>query len=511
MGLIKNAIGSIKGTVKDVANSASGGMMGAFAGASNQALFLEYYASGDMSGDLLMKRGERIGGTGTANTKTDLNVITNGSQIDVQENQCMIIVENGKVVEACMEAGRYTYNTELAPSFIAGDGKFSEKIVSVAKEMWEQAKLGGQRRNTQRVYFINMGILDEPFFWGLGNVPFRHCSRIVDTAPAIRINMMLKANGLAKVRISDPLAFFVSKGAQMAGGDNNGIITLSQLQDTLFAPAKSVVREAIASAVSEIGRQSEVAYTDILSFENAEKFRTIVNQRMEASELAQCGFEFSQFSVNGGFMPREEDMNRLMDMEEKMGTSAFMSSNVQMANYDIQKTIARGFENAGQNGGVTGVMGMGMAMGGGLGSLGNLQPPMQQMPQTQPMVGAAVAADTWQCTCGNTVVGGMFCSQCGSKKPEPKPVGGWTCTCGTHADGNFCPKCGTKKPEGSLVWKCECGKENEGNFCPQCGSKKPEKEKILVCDKCGWSGNLGTKFCPMCGDPITEADLKDKE
>ena len=465
-----------------------------------------------MSGDVLMKRGERIGGNGTVNTKTDLNVITNGSQIDVQENQCMIIVENGKVVEACMEAGRYTYDTTLAPSFLAGDGKFSDKLVSVAKEMWEQAKLGGQRRNTQRIYFINMGILDEPFFWGLGNVPFRHISKIADGTTPIMIHMMLKANGLAKVRITDPLAFYTSKGAQMSGGDNNGKIVLSQFQDTLFAPAKSAIREAIASAVSEIGRQGEVAYTDILSFENADKFRTIVNQRMGASELAQCGFEFSQFSVNGGFMPREEDMNRLMDMEEKLGTSAFMASNAQMANYDIQKTIARGFENAGQNGGISGIMGMGMAMGGGLGSLGNLQ--QQQMPQmTQPtqMVGAAVAGDSWQCACGHTVIGGIFCSQCGSKKPEPKPINGWTCTCGTVVDGNFCPKCGTKKPVGQLTWACDCGKENEGNFCPQCGNKKPEKEKILVCDKCGWTGNLGTKFCPMCGDPITEADLQDKE
>ena len=169
--------------------------------------------------------------------------------------------------------------------------------------------------------------------------------------------------------------------------------------------------------------------------------------------------------------------------------------------------MARGFENAGQNGGVTGIMGMGMAMGGGLGSLGNIQQQPTMPAQQAPLVGAAVAADSWQCACGNTVVGGMFCSHCGSKKPEPKPANGWTCKCGNVVDGNFCPKCGSKKPaEISNCWTCSCGKNNEGNFCSGCGAKKPENKK-LVCDKCGWTGAADSKFCPMCGDPVTEADF----
>ena len=487
MGLIKQALNTAGNAAKDLANSASGGIFGAVTGVANQALFQEYLVSGTMTGDILMKRAEQVKTNGMKNTKSDANVITNGSYIDIQVNQCAIIVENGKIVEACMEPGRFVYDTSVAPTLLVG--KFGENIKAVALEMWNQAKMGGQRANTQRVYFINMGILDTPFNWGLGNVPFRHCSKISDNAPAIRINMMLRANGIAKLRIVDPIAFYSQKGAQLAGGDNDGMIKFADYQNTLFEPARSLIREAVASAVSQISNSAEISYTEILSPENADLFRKLANERIAASEIAKCGFEFGEFAVNGAFEPREQDMTRLMDMEEKLGTSAFMASDLNMANYDIQKTFARGFENAGQNGGVQGIMGMGMAMGGGMGSMGNIQAqPTQHMQQTQqamqqttPVVAAAVATPA---------------------------ANGWKCSCGATVSGNFCPNCGSKKPEAPAGWTCSCGHTNQGNFCANCGGKKPEAPKKIVCDKCGWTGDSNTKFCPNCGDPVNEADFK---
>ena len=487
MGLIKDTLKNAASSAKGAMNTLSGGVLGGIGGVLNQSMFQEYFTSGDMSGDVLMKRAETVRTNGSVNKNPDANIISNGSIVDVQVNQCMIIVENGAIVEACTEPGRYVYDTSIAPSFFAGNDKFGERVVSAAKEIWEQAKVGGQRHNTQRVYFINMGILDTPFHWGLGNVPFRHCSKISDNAPAIRINMMLKANGLAKLRIVNPVAFYSAKGAQMAGGDNNAYIRFSDYQDTLFAPAKATIREAIASSVSQISHQSEIAYTQILSPENAELFRRLANERIAASELAKCGFEFAEFSVNGGFMPREEDMTRLMDMEEKLGTSAFMASDLNMANYDIQKTMARGFENAGQNGGVTGIMGMGMAMGGGMGTLGNIQGQPRQMNSNPAMMGGVVAggaANAWTCACG-TMNTGKFCQNCGEKKVEPK----------TNNTGS---------------WLCACGQENTGKFCQQCGFQRPMSEKRFKCDKCGWEAAKGDvmRFCPECGDPITASDFQ---
>ena len=88
---------------------------------------------------------------------------------------------------------------------------------------------------------------------------------------------------------------------------------------------------------------------------------------------------------------------------------------------------------------------------------------------------APSGADTWRCACGceNT---GKFCSDCGSKKPEPKPAptsDKWRCACGCQNTGKFCCECGAKRPDPNQ-WVCHCGTVNKGKFCADCGSKKPQ-------------------------------------
>ena len=94
MGLIKLAAGAI---------GAAGGAFNTTTGAA----WTDYFESGDMSGGIIMKRGEKITGPNSRN-KGDANLITSGSGIDVQANQCMIIVENGAIVDFCAEPGRYS-------------------------------------------------------------------------------------------------------------------------------------------------------------------------------------------------------------------------------------------------------------------------------------------------------------------------------------------------------------------------------------------------------------------
>ena len=510
MGLIRNTLKSAGNTVKDIGNSASGGLLGAFGGAMNQAMYQEYFTSGSMAGDIIMKRAEQVKANGSTNNKSDANVISNGSMIDVQSNQCMIIVENGKVVEACMEPGRFTYDTSIAPSFFAGEGKFGEKIKNVAKEMWEQAKVGGQRHNTQRIYFINMGILDKSLNWGAGDIEFQHSEQIPGAAP-LSIPITLKGYGTARLRIERPMDFYENYGAKYAGGDNSATITMDMLDETFFTAAKHKVTESIVTAITELSNSKPMRVNQIMSVDNMKEMRALVNSQMDETDLSRIGFDFYEFTVAGGFKMNPEDRDAIKDLQFRATTA----SNINLANYDVQKDIAAGFKDAGKSGGVSGIMGMGVAMGGGMGGLGNMQ--QQNNPYQQPQLAAvtpasAPAADGWTCACGATATG-KFCNNCGAKKPEPKPANGWVCSCGATATGKFCPECGAKKPEATAAdgWTCSCGHVNQGKFCQECGAKKPVGAPLYRCDKCGWQPEdpkNPPKFCPECGDRFDENDAQ---
>lgn len=163
------------------------------------------------------------------------------------------------------------------------------------------------------------------------------------------------------------------------------------------------------------------------------------------------------------------------------------------------------------NGAMMGFMGMGMAQQAGGANIGNLYSMGMQQQQQQQAAAPAADPNAWKCSCGQTV-SGNFCPNCGGKKPSPAPAQNtWKCSCGADVSGNFCPECGAKKPEESAGWTCSCGAVNKGKFCQNCGAKKPESAPLYRCDKCGWEPEdpkNPPKFCPQCGDPFNESDIR---
>lgn len=457
----------------------------ALSGAYESMVWKEYFVSGDMSGDILMKRAEKVLTGKSKNTRADDNLISSGSGIDVQEGQCMIIVDNGRIVDFCTEPGRYTYDASSQPSLYAGENK---GLKAFGKEILNQWSTGGQRFSTQRVYFINMGRIWQPILWGLGNVGFTHSFQPNPNINPIRLNVMMKCHGSVALRIENPVNFYKEIGSQLAGGDNNGMIRVSALENTLFKTIKHAVSSAVSSAIAGVSKENVVAYTQVMDF--ADQISEKITEKLSDNSLVQSGFGFYDFYIDGNPEISEKDYNKIMEMEEKYN----MVADPMLASYDIQKTMAEGFRNAGDKGGMQGFYAAGMTMGmGGMGGFGQFQQapsqPVQAQPQVAPHAAAAVgavagaaAANSWTCSCGTTNTG-KFCHSCGTPKPAPQPSGD--------------------------SWTCACGATNTGRFCPNCGSAKPVK-KVLKCDKCGWVAPEGTvtRFCPECGDPVTEADFQ---
>ncbi len=430
MGLLKLAAE----TVSDVL----GGGLQAASGATQSAMWKEYFQSGDMSKGVLMKRGEKIVVNGGRNTKADDNLISAGSGIDIQEGQAMILVENGKIVEFCSEAGRYTYIESEAPSFIPGEGqKFTDALKEYAKDILKQWEAGGQRFSSQRVFFINMcELLAAPVKWGCGDIAFHHTSQMA--GGNIELDISIKGNGQLTMKIGDPVKFYENIGAQYAGTDGEVEVNLND--EGILSNIKSGILDKIGAAISTLGATQPIPYTSIGA--HASEVADLINKDLSEEWAGIRGFEVVTFTVNGAFVPTDEDKAQIQEMQKAFN----MGANTNAANYDVQKTMAEGVKAAGENGGASGMMGIGLGMGAignaGLGQMTNQNPQAPAAPSAP--AAAAPDASAWTCECGATNKGN-FCSNCGKAKPEA-PAGGFCSNCGNKLNpgAKFCPNCGTQ-------------------------------------------------------------------
>ncbi|MCI5700370.1 MAG: SPFH domain-containing protein [Lachnospiraceae bacterium] len=459
MGLIK-MIGS---AVSDVAGALGGGL-----GTTGRSMWQDYFESGDMSGGVIMKRGEKILGKDTRNKKGDPNIITSGSGIDIQENQCMILVENGKIVELCAEPGRYTYDSSAAPSFIAGDNKGLDAILST---LGHQIMAGGQRTNTERVYYINMGEI-QGFKWGSGNISFQHVERdLMTDRPVWQCSTTLLGNGVYSIHVTDPLKFYQMLGSQVAGTDGRGLVTRNDIESQI----KSEVISAIRQGIGGLSRL-KIPYTDIASHE-AELTRD-VNEILSDSWAAKRGIELFGLAVNM-LDPDYKSKEKINSYQETKGYTdpSMLAAYMGMGQTDSMKAAASNAKGAMQGFAGVGMMNsMNGAMGGNLASMMQMGQQQAAANQAAWQAGQAGPAMNWQQNQQGAQQTGMGYAQTAAS-PQNVPVGEtWTCACGTVNTGNFCMNCGQKKPAGASV-----------------------------CSKCGWadpSMQMKPKFCPNCGNPL---------
>ena len=98
---------------------------------------------------MVVKGQKQISGR-SSNTKGNDNIISNGSGIAVADGQCMMIVEQGKIVEVCAEPGQFTYDTSSEPSIFTGN--LGESIKETFKQIGKRFTYGGDTGKDQRVY-----------------------------------------------------------------------------------------------------------------------------------------------------------------------------------------------------------------------------------------------------------------------------------------------------------------------------------------------------------------------
>ena len=464
MGLIKAGLGALGGVMADQ--------------------WKEFFYCDALDMDTLMVKGQKRTSGRSSNTRGSDNIISNGSGIAVADGQCMIIVEQGKIVEVCAEPGEYTYDTSSEPSIFAG--KFGESLKASFKAVGKRFTYGGDTGKDQRVYYFNTKEI-------MGN-KFGTPSPIIYEVMNKRLGMSrtvnVRCNGVYSYTISDPLLFYT----RVCGN-----VEQAYTRDIIDEQLKS---EFVSALQPAFGALAEMELRPAQLPAKANELKKAMNEALQA-EWVDRGLAVAKIALNPITL-NPEDMKKIQEMED----SASYGSNAAMAMGRAVTASANAMETAAGNsaGAMTGFMGMGMAgnmMGGGFNMAQQIASFQQQQQQ------AAPAADGWKCACGATATG-KFCPECGAKKPEPQAANGWKCACGATATGKFCPECGSPKPADDGSWTCSCGAKNTGKFCAECGSKKPAGIPQYRCDKCGWQPADPTKaprFCPECGDPFNSGDL----
>ena len=465
MGLIKAALGAAGGVLADQ--------------------WKEYFYCDAIPADILAVKGQKRTSGRSSNTKGSDNIISNGSIIAVNEGQCMMIVEQGKVVDVCAEPGEYTYDMSTEPSIFTGD--LGDNIKSVFDNVGKRFTFGGEAPKDQRVYFFNT---KEIFGNKYGTPAPISITALVDRSVSRTLTIGIRCFGEYSFRISNPLLFYTNVCSNVESA-----FSRTQLEGQM----RTELLTALSPAFGKISQQG-IIYSDLTM--HTMELADSLNEILSAKWRDLRGIEIVSFGLSA-IRPDEASEKKIREMQESL-----FYSDPTLAGARSMAASANAMETAAGNtaGAMTGFMGMGMAgaMGGAANAANLFSMGQQQAAQHQ--AAPAPAKDSWKCACGATATG-KFCPECGAKKPEP--AAGWKCSCGAITTGKFCPECGSPKPvaEG---WTCACGAVNKGKFCPECGAKKPAGVPQYKCDKCGWEPEKGTKppkFCPECGDPFDDGDI----
>ena len=434
MGLIHAALGAASGVLSDQ--------------------WKEYFYCDALPNNVLAVKGRKKV-SGRSSNRGDDNIISNGSVIAVADGQCMLIVEQGKIVDVCAEPGEYVYDSSTEPSVFAG--KLGDSIIEVFKNIGKRFTFGGQAPKDQRVYYFNTRELTGNKYGTPSPVPFR----VVDKNIGLDIDIAIRCFGEYSLRLSNPLLFYTN-----VCGNVGANYTVDRLEGQMKAELLTALQPAFAR-ISDMG----IRYSALPA--HAGELADVLNEELSGKWRDLRGIEIVSFGVSS-VKASEEDEAMIKELQRN---AAFRDPN--MAAAHLVGAQASAMQSAAKNegGAAMAFMGMNMAQqAGGVNAQG-----LHQMGRQQAAAAPAAEAE------------------------------GWTCpACGRKATGKFCPECGAKKPEPAQGWTCSaCGAVNKGKFCSECGAKKPAGALQYKCDKCGWEPadpGKPPRFCPECGDPFDEND-----
>lgn len=407
MGIIKAAADLVKGNLGDQ--------------------WLEVYEAENMGDQTVFTRGVQI--RRGQNTKGTDNTVSNGSVVHVYDNQFMIIVDGGKIVDYTAEPGYYTINNSALPSML--NGQFGDSL----SEAFKRFKYGGQTPTKQKVYFINLQEIK--------GIKFGTRQPVNYFDSFYNAELFLRAHGIYSIKITNPLQFYAE-----AIPKNTDHVEIDEINEQYL----SEFLEALQSAINQMSADGiRISFVSSKARELGKYMAGILDEewnQMRGMEVQAVGISISY----------NEESQKLINLRNE---GAMLSDPTIREGY-VQAAAARGLEAAGSNanGAMAGFMGMGMAGNIGGSIVGNASSVnMAQMQMNQQAQNNM-----------NQMNMGMGQMNQPNMNVQPQQTAGWTCSCGQVNSGKFCSNCGNPAP--AADWTCSCGQVNSGNFCSNCGKPR---------------------------------------
>ncbi len=382
---------------------------------------------------LVVKGSKRTSSKRTSsNTKGEDNIITSGSVIAINEGQCMLIVDQGKVAEICAEPGEFTYDASTEPSIFSGN--LGKGIVDSFKNIGKRFTFGGDAPKDQRIYFVNTKEIIGNKYGTANPVPFR----VVDNNIGLDIDISVKCFGEYSYRITDPVLFYTNVC---------GNVTDQYERQEIDSQLKSELLTALQPAFAQISAKG-VRYSEVPGHTN--EIADALNEILSKKWSEHRGITIASFGVSS-IKADEEDEKMIKEAQRNA-----INRNPNMAAATLVGAQAQAMQDAAKNQGAGGAMfgfaGMNMAQNAGgmnasqLFQMGAAQGQPAPAP-AQAAPAAAPAAGGWTCPDCNTQNTGKFCTNCGKPAPAPAANAQWFCPdCGTKNEGKFCTNCGHPRP-----------------------------------------------------------------
>lgn len=398
--------------------------------------WLEYIYCERMEDNVLMRKG--VSKQEGSNTKGTNNIITNGSKIIVGEDQFLIVVSDGKIVDFTAEPGQYIFDQGTEPSMFYGG--FGKGLIESFKKFGERFTTGGVAPHDQRVYFVNTRLIKGNKFGTSTPIPFR------DSEFGITVD--IRCYGEYVMEITDPLAFYHSYG----GNIEEDYIIDESFKDTFLADFLQALQPALAKVAMQ-----RISY-DMLPGAVTE-ISAAVKECLQDTWGSQ-GINVERVSIASA-TPTEESADMIKSAQGDRLYAMNPAMQGARANAAASEALVEAAGN--ESGSMTGFMGMGMLNQGGA------------------MFGANISAQAQN----NEPMDVMNVFGGGVEMPTPVVEE---------------PKVEETKPEG--VACPNCGNMITANFCTECGTKKPEEPQEKFCTNCGEKALENAKFCMNCGTKL---------